>query len=212
MTGTAFDADSGISRVRVRVQQLGITPRLYWNGNVWSESSAYPDVNLSENATTWTLPNVDLTNPGNYRIQIYAYDNAGNVSTSADNPRTGFAVGVADSELPVAEATSPANASSMSPNTVDITGTAFDADSGISRVRVRVQQLGITPRLYWNGNAWTESSAYPDATVNENGTAWTLPGVDLTNPGNYRIHIYAYDNAGNIATSADNPRTGFSTE
>ena len=56
------------------------------------------------------------------------------------------------------------------------------------------------------------SLAYPDATVNENGTAWTLPGVDLTNPGNYRIHIYAYDNAGNIATSADNPRTGFSTE
>ena len=79
----------------------------------------------------------------------------------------------------------------MAPGNLDVTGTAFDADSGVNRVRVRVQRLGLSPNLYWNGSAWTPTSAYPDADLNNTATAWTLPGVDLTNTGNYLslIHI-----------------------
>ena len=115
-----------------------------------------------------------------------------------------------DTTNPSAEATSPADNSSITPTTADVTGIAFDADSGVSRVRVRVQQRDVSPRLYWDGSAWTPAPIYPIAQLNSAGTAWTLPNVDLTSVGDYRIHVLAYDNVGNFAKSSDNPFTNFS--
>ena len=66
--------------------------------------------------------------------------------------------------------------------------------------------------LYWNGSAWTQTSAFPEATLNSDATSWTLSGVDLSNLGDYRITLLANDNAGNIARGVDNPRTNFSVE
>ena len=225
-SGTATDTGgSGFDKVWIAIRDENSSQWYnFTNGTFGSISQGGVDVgitdaNLSNTTTTSTDWAITATLPtGDYTFFALSFDNAGNDAfhgrgLSVWPINHAFSIANTDIEAPTAAVTSPADNSTISPNgSADITGTAFDADSGISRVRVRVQQLGITPRLYWNGNAWTESSAYPDATVNENGTAWTLPGVDLTNPGNYRIHIYAYDNAGNIATSADNPRTGFSTE
>ena len=212
VSGTAFDADSGIDRVRVRVQQLDVSPTLYWNGSAWTPSSAFLEATLSNNNTAWTLANVDLNNTGDYRITLLAYDNAGNLARGVDNPRNDFSVAVADTTLPTAQATSPSDGGSISPATTSVSGTAFDADSGIDRVRVRVQQLDVSPTLYWNGSAWTPSSAFLEATLSNNNAAWTLANVDLNNTGDYRITLLAYDNAGNLARGVDNPRTDFSVE
>jgi len=142
-------------------------------------------------------------------------DNAGNdaftgTGLSVWPVSTVFSVDIADSALPTAQATNPADNSTQTPGTLDITGTAFDADSGVNRVRVRVQRLDLSPKLYWNGTAWTPTSTYPDADLNDTDTTWTLPSVDLTNTGNYRIHYIVNDNAGNIARVADNPASNFS--
>lgn len=214
ITGTAFDADSGVNRVRVRVLRIGTAPALFWNGNAWTKTSAFPDAILDDSATLWTLPNVDLNVSGNYRIRTIAYDNAGNVANANDNPKTDFSVENNDSIKPTAQATSPADTSSITPDIIDISGTSFDADSGVNRVRVRVQQIGVTPLLYWDGSAWTTTSVFLEATLNNtnNATSWTLPNVDLNISGNYRIRTIAYDNAGNVANANDNPKTDFSIE
>ena len=49
-------------------------------------------LNNTNNATSWTLPNVDLNISGNYRIRTIAYDNAGNVTNANDNPKTDFSI------------------------------------------------------------------------------------------------------------------------
>ena len=212
ITGTLFDADSGANRVRVRIRQIGVSPSLYWNGSVWTDSATWRDATLNSNATSWTLPNVDLTNPGNYRVQLLAYDNAGNIASASENPVSVFSVGIVDNTDPLAETTSAADGNSLAQSTLDVTGTLFDADSGANRVRVRIRQIGVSPSLYWNGSVWTDSATWRDATLNSNATSWTLPNVDLTNPGNYRVQLLAYDNAGNIASASENPVTVFSVD
>ena len=212
VTGTLFDADSGANRVRVRIRQIGVSPSLFWNGSVWTGSSTWVDATLNSNTTSWTLPNVDLTNSGNYRVQLLAYDNAGNIASASENPVTAFSVDIADNTDPIAETTSPADGSSLAPSTLDVSGSLFDADSGANRVRVRIRQIGVSPSLFWNGSVWTGSSTWVDATLNSNTTSWTLPNVDLTNSGNYRVQLLAYDNAGNIASASENPVTAFSVD
>ena len=92
ITGTASDNDSGVSAVRVRVQRLGVLPSLFWNGNTWTTTSTYINANLDASSTSWTLPNVDLSVPANYRIRVIAQDNAGNSANALDNPKTDFSV------------------------------------------------------------------------------------------------------------------------
>ncbi len=105
--------------------------------------------------------------------------------------------GLTDTHLPNAKVTSPINNSNISPAIMNVSGIASDPDSGIDRVLVNVQQLGVTPAQFWNGSAWTPASVFPEASLHASNTAWTLPNVDLTNSGNYRVSVIAIDNAGN---------------
>ena len=195
VTGTSFDADSGVDSVRVQIQRLDTSPRQYWNGSAWTNAAGFVDASVSANGSTWSLANVDLTNPGSYRVRLRAEDNASNLFTG---PFTRFTVAAADSTNPSASVTTPG--SSISAANTDVTGSAFDADSGVDRVRVQIQKIDSIPRLYWNGSAWTTAAGFTEAVVSPNGAAWTLPNVDLTNPGSYRIRLRAHDNAGNVFT------------
>ena len=208
ITGTASDDQSGISRVRVRVQQLGVTPARYWDGTSYTETPGFLDAELSGNGTSWTLPNVLLDDDSDYRIRVITHDHAGNIANASKNPRTDFSVGAIDSTDPIAQAATPGDPV-FAPDTIDITGTAFDADSGVSRVRVRVQQLGVTQARFWNGTAFDSASTFLDANLSSDGTSWTLPGVVLDTTGSYRVRVIAHDNAGNVAQAAENPRTDF---
>ncbi len=209
ISGSAFDADSGVSTVRARIRRLGVSPALYWGGSTWSNSSVFLDASLSADGTAWELAGVDLNETGTYRVNVIAYDNAGNLAQSFENPKTDFTVSIDDDTDPIAQATSPGNGDDTPPGVTTITGTAFDADSGVSTVRVRVRQLGVSPALYWDGATWNSSSVFLDASLNAGGTAWTLAGVSLNETGSYRVHVIAYDNAGNLAQSFENPKTDF---
>ena len=79
----------------------------------------------------------------------------------------------------------------------------------MNRVRVRVQQIRISPTRFWAENGWVPNSTFVDATLNGDGT-WTVPGVDLDAAGVYRIRVIPTDNAGNTANVLDNPNTDFS--
>ena len=210
ITGIAADTQSNIDRVIVRVQRLRVSPAQYWNGTAWTSASTYPEASLNSDGSAWTLPNVDLTVPGNYRIRVQAFDSAGNKAGAIDNPKTDFSVSPPDNTIPTAQATTPSDSSAISATVTDITGITADTQSNIDRVIVRVQRLRVSPAQYWNGTAWTSASTYPEASLNSDGNTWTLPNVDLTVPGNYRIRVQAFDTAGNKAGALDNPKTDFS--
>ena len=216
ISGTASDDQSGVSRIRIRIQQLGVSPALFWNSTAFTPNSTFVDATL--NGTEWTLPNVNLDAAGDYRILLIAHDNAGNVSQASANPRTDFSVFTAsppDEVNPFAETTSPVDGDSNIPIAVtDVTGTASDDNSGVNRVRVRIQQIGISPTRFWAGgtDGWVPNSTFVDTELNNNGTEWTLPGVNLDAAGDYRILLIAHDNAGNISQASANPRTDFSVQ
>ena len=78
---------------------------------------------------------------------------------------------------------------------------------------VRIQRRNVSPAVFWNGGAvFNTTSTYHEATLNNNGSTWTLPGVDLSVPGNYRILVRAFDNAGNHANASANDSTNFAVE
>ena len=156
----------------------------------------------------WTLANVDLTNPGSYRVRLRVQDNANNTYTGGF---TSFTVAApADTTEPGTAITSPADSSVISPAITTVAGTAPDSESGADTVRVQLQRLDTSPRQYWNSSAWTTTAGFlADAVVSANGTDWTLANVDLTNPGSYRIRIRVNDNAGNIYTTDFNRFTAF---
>ena len=92
ITGGASDDASGVERVLVRVHRLRVSPAEYWNGSAWTPSSVYLEANVAAGAEAWALPDVDLTEAGNYRVRLQAIDLAGNRSRPLDNPRTDFEV------------------------------------------------------------------------------------------------------------------------
>ena len=117
--------------------------------------------------------------------------------------------GIDDDTIPFADVSAPANGSIVSAGVMPISGVASDDASGVERVLVRVHRLGVSPAEYWNGSAWTPSSVYLEANVSAGGANWTLPDVDLTQAGRYRIRLQVLDAAGNRSRPLDNPRTDF---
>ena len=210
--GDSSDDLSGVTRVRVRIQRLGTTPSLYWNGASWSSAATYSDAILNSSGTNWELPDVDLTVPANYRIRLLAHDDAGNIANVQFNATTVFTVVAGDSTIPIAQTTSPSDGATINADVIDVVGVSSDDLSGVSRVRVRIQRLGTSPPLFWNGNGWSGSNAFVEADLSNNGTSWTLPDVDFTVPANYRIRLISHDVARNIARAADNPTTTFTAQ
>ena len=164
---------------------------------------------LTNGGNNWTLPAVDLNTPGTYRVRIIAFDNAGNRSNWTDNPVSDFTVISNDSVAPTAQVTNPLDGANIAANVRAVAGSASDNSSGVSRVQARIETLDASPKMFWNGSAWTTSSSYPDAVLLNNGDNWRLPAVDLTNPGRYRVRIIAFDNAGNRSGWSVNPVSNF---
>ena len=85
LEGSYSDDQSGVNWVRVRIQRLGVSPNEYWNGTVWSEVAAWVNVEL-DGSDGWVLSGVDFSEAGSYSIRLISRDNAGNLSSAAENP------------------------------------------------------------------------------------------------------------------------------
>ena len=207
VTGTASDDLSGVDRVLVRIQNRNATPWSYWNGSDYVNS---PFWNLAQlNNDQWQVLDVDFTSTGIYRIVLRAFDNEGNHATAADNPAASFTVvATTDNNLPDITLDSPSHGDTLSPQTLDVSGTATDNESGVNRVLVRIQNRNTTPWSYWNGNTYQTNIAWITAQLDGNDN-WQVPDVDFTTEGRYLIVIRAFDNNNNHARAADNPRALF---
>lgn len=158
VTGTVTDAVSGVQLVEVSTN-LGLN---------WS-----PATGTSSWTYNWTVPG-----DGIYRIQSRARDAVGNVET----PATGVLV-IIDRVPPATFIRTPVNDQAITTTMYLITGTAFDATTGLRRVEVSTD----------GGANWITATGT---------TAWSYNWMPATQ-GNVSIRARAVDNAGNV----DNPGT-----
>jgi hypothetical protein len=195
ITGTAADnaGGSGIAQVQLRLRRN--SDLMWWSGSAWQAASAFF---AATGTGSWTrnggLPTgLDLPD-GTYSAYAYAYDAAGNVSSSS----IGFKV---DAVVPASVViNTPPNGSAQTAIT-SIAGSAADnaGGSGIDHVQIRIRR--VSDSKDWDGAAWVAS-----ALLNAVGTtSWSLSsgfpsGANLT-PGQYRIYAYAYDKAGNVKSA-----------
>ena len=168
------------------------------------------ELNFTQSGQTLSVqtPNTNLIAPPGYYL-LSVIDDSGVVSESSIIRLGDYNGNTTDTTIPMAEATSPSNDSVINAGVIEISGIASDTDSGIDRVQARIQRIGVQPTLFWDGVAWIDTPVFLPATLSNNGTSWDLTDVDLTEPAAYRVHVRAYDNAGNFAAAGDNPRTDF---
>ncbi|MFK8078834.1 MAG: sialate O-acetylesterase [Granulosicoccus sp.] len=195
--GEILENAEDVKFVRVRIQRRDSVPKLYWNGVTWQESAAsvYQTATIVDNH--WTLSGIDLSDTGDYRVQILASDYSNNRTDPSINI-TYFSVGNPDTTAPDVSTTTPGNRSTVLPEfSFTIQGEVIDDDSGVKSVRVRIQRRDVDPLLYWNGLEWQSSASnmYQSSTVVDD--SWSLPGVDLSEAGEYRIQLLASDNSNN---------------
>ncbi len=193
--GGVTDDISGVDRVRVLVrnQQTG----QYWNGTSWVSPWSWNLATL--NGNTWTLDDVNLNLTGTYSVTLWAWDNDGNRAAPPATPITTITVSGNDTTPPVVTFTTGTN---QSTGPVDLNGGVTDAGSGVDRVRVLVrnQQTG----QYWNGTSWVSAWSWNAATLD--GNTWTLPNVNLSPAGTYKVLLWAWDDANNRANYTVNPQ------
>jgi peptidoglycan/xylan/chitin deacetylase (PgdA/CDA1 family) len=165
-TGTASDANSGVQKVELK------------SG---SGSYALATPNAPGDWSTWSMGMIFATQ-GQHTITVRVTDNAGNVQLSTMKVNIAFGT---DSTKPVISITSPLNGAVISGPVsgvvVLITGTASDANSGLSTVEVK---LG--------------SGGYKSATPNAPGdwSTWSRQ-ISITSSGTYTVIARATDNVGN---------------
>ncbi|NNL47589.1 MAG: DUF4038 domain-containing protein, partial [Acidimicrobiia bacterium] len=98
IAGTAFDAGTGVDRVRLHVKDTGLN--LYWDGSGWTSDWSWFDPGGTE---SWSYP-MSL-NSGSYQALAWSWDGANNISSLA---QSSFSVGTADTTPPTVTITNPA--------------------------------------------------------------------------------------------------------
>ena len=185
---------SGVDRVEVEIrnQQTG----QFWNGTSWQQGQVRTTAVL--NGTTWTVPRVNVNAVGQYRVLHWAWDNANNLTGWAANPRVFVSVFSNDTDGPALTHTAP---TVRSAGFRTFQGQVTDP-SGVDRVEVEIrnQQTG----QFWNGTSWQQGQVRTTAVLN--GSTWSVPGVNLTAAGQYRILHWAWDDVGNLTGWRVNPK------
>jgi hypothetical protein len=195
LTGTAFDATSGVANVQVAVQQGSGN---YWNPATSSFSSASAVFFAATGTTSWSVsfPASNFPADGSYTVSAKSTDVANNTSTTVTNT---FKI---DNVAPTSSITFPTNGGNYNTAgwTGSITGSGSDATSGVASVAVTIQQQGTGN--YWNGSSF--GSATPVSLAATGTTSWSLSfaAANFTTDGTYVVTSTATDSAGLVQTSA----------
>ena len=146
-----------------------------------------PVVDAGDGSGTWTVAAGTLV-PGDYTVEAVAVDAAGNVSDVSNV--NAFTVDTTASEAPTV--TGPADGSTISDGTPDITGTVPVFEPGLT-VDVTIANPDGT------------TSVLEDVPVTDNGDgtgSWTVPAGTLTE-GDYTVTATSTDAAGNVSPVSD---------
>ena len=181
VTFTVTDSEGYESSVYSRVQVIeDITPpeaMLYCDENISvelnsdpgkiSRTCAYPIDDLDPNPVREVTGSVDTSVAGDYEITYRLYDASGNESLWIQT------VSVVDGATPVIE-----NRSAIpGPRTLTVSGTAYDADSNIEKIEIK---------LHHNETDWVIVDGIEE---------WSYTYEDI-DPANYTIYIRVTDSTG----------------
>ncbi|MFA5859695.1 MAG: hypothetical protein WC955_11605, partial [Elusimicrobiota bacterium] len=195
-TGGALSA--GVESNFNGVAILDKTIRKWWNGSSFgSDTAIYENV---YGATSWTyaFDNTRWTDGHQYLVISRAKD-----KSSPALEETEVTVGVdsntfiCDMSTPTSKITLPADWATINTLTT-ISGTSTDTASSSG---VRLTKAGVynqTSALWWDGNDFTGSEQYFDASSLSSGnTVWAYTGFEskLVTHSTYTVYTKAYDNA-----------------
>ena len=201
------DTSSGVDRVRIFVRKASTGE--YWDGDAWvagwSWVLAAPDGNGA-----WMLPGVDVSDVDAYQVLVWAWDTEDNLARWNDNPRSTFSATapVVDLDAPVVSSIAPADSAAVTTGFVDVVADVSDTGSGVDRVRLFVRKNSTGE--FWDGSAWVSNWSWVLGTADGAG-AWTVPKVDVSDSGSYRVLVWAWDTEGNLANFSVNPQSLFTT-
>jgi hypothetical protein len=189
ITGTAHD-DVAAAGAQVSIRKLA--GGYYWNGASWTSTPVWLNAAFSTVSYSWSYAGPALTNGSYYIISARSVDTSGN--WSAANPSVTVYY---DAAPPVSAITVPAaNAALVEYN--GLAGTAWDADTAVGQVWLRLARL--SDNQYWNGvlGQWTAAEAW---NIAAGSAAWTYAGppeAALTSDTVYAAVSRAVDTAGNV--------------
>ena len=195
------DAESGVNRVQIYVRKLSTGE--YWNGSAWVSSWSWV-LASNDGAGSWSIPGVDLSDAGDYLGLVWAWDAEGNLANYSSNPQSRFTVGALDEDPPVVASVSPSNGTTVASGDVDVAAQVADAGSGVDRVQMYVRKNSTGE--YWNGTAWVSAWSWV-AAADDGAGSWSIPDVDMSDAGTYRVLVWAWDREGNRANYSDNPQS-----
>ena len=199
ISGTVTDSESGVNRVRVVVRRLDGPTIEFWNGSDWVATYSVNSAVL-DGADGFALAGVPVVAGGEYRLSVWAFDNAGNLSTVVESGGVrDFSVPANDVTDPVVSDVTPADGDVVSEGLLDISGTVTDSESGVNRVRVVVRRLDGPTIEFWNGSDWVATYSVNSAVL-DGADGFALAGVPVVAGGEYRLSVWAFDNAGNLST------------
>ncbi|MGD9642074.1 MAG: NosD domain-containing protein [Elusimicrobiales bacterium] len=192
ISGTASD-DVAAAGAQVSIRKLA--GGYYWNGASWTSTPVWLNAAFSTASYSWSYAGPALTNGAYFTIAARAVDSSGNWSAATPAVTVYY-----DAAPPVSAVTVPA------PDAVlveynGLAGTAWDADTAVGQVWVRLTRL--SDNFFWNGvlAQWTADEAWNIAAGSQ---AWTYAGppeASLTTDTAYAAVSRAVDTAGNPQTA-----------
>lgn len=182
IAGTAFDATSGVSQVKLSIR-AGASGH-YWDGSAWVSGEQWLP---ATGTTSWTYAGVApvWTDGETYTIRSQASDSAGNVEAPAAGSSFTFDV------------TAPA-VTVVSPNGGEVwAGGQSYPINWVATDGVGLVSTPITLSVSYDGGAtWTLLAA---AQANSGSTAWTTPAINNTQ---VLVRVEAVDRAGNVGSDS----------
>ena len=188
--GTVTDerGGSGVDRVELEIRR---PDGYYWNGYDWTRTRRRLETELfgDDWRRTTQMPDRDLAVAGRYRIDVYAYDRAGNEA------RESVEVEAGDRDEPQVRFETPRDGERLNGLT-EVRGTAFDDRDGSGLERVELFLRDARGR-YWNGGAWANGERKLSTSLRRNEWSRTSDLPTVLETGTYRLEAVAYDRAGN---------------
>ena len=202
LSGTSADAASGVSAVKLSIQDTTVGGNSCWNGATFT--AACPNYVASVGTTSWSfaLASGVLTNGHSYTATVQTIDRVNNTNNSATTATWTY-----DTSPPTAAVTFPATGTHYNSGgwgSGTLSGTAADATSSVASVQISIQKDGGASAC-WDGTdaAGHFTSACPNYVNVAGTTAWTktLSAGSLVDGSSYVMTVKTTDNATNANTN-----------
>ncbi|MGN9811999.1 Ig-like domain-containing protein [Micromonospora sp. BQ11] len=197
LAGTATD-DKGVQGVRVALRDLDTGRYVQPNGTM---AASFATVNATlaspgATSTTFTLP-IDLPTKGEYSVEAWAVDTAGQLDGSTSGATARYLVYPGDLDPRLEPSLTPQDGQVYTDSRIVVTGRAVD-DVGMLRVDIQIVnasgQVMNSSGVFGGGSTWIPAFLTSQGSPGSN-FAYTSPVVPA---GAYTVSIRAVDNYGQV--------------